>query len=357
MKRIQVKALIFPILFLLLVAGCARSPKEAIPTTAANQRLIDLCKKDYNLDIVTKAYDNTLWIYLPVDESFLSIVASKDGPVKSPDSEEKLVINFLDGTFTNNAFEIRYDIGLKKAYMDNKGITTKFSNEYSAKQQFLLGTITRAYSDIEKKPDSDQYVEKITGDRDFLDKHRDATRDRFLRSNIKTANVPDFIVIIIADIKKGIESRMYLHLQDLQRATHDSGFSEEYVKRAVMEQPPGNEIIIGDKTGSYLETYDLSWADFLTRQMLYRVNFKYTQSTFPPYPDALAQLTEIAAEIVQGYDFNDFESINFIDLNTEKTRALSKEQLQSVEITPPNLPGKIHHLKFEIKSPEENSNN
>lgn len=356
LKLRRIKPLILPVVFLLFAVSCARQfPEETLKPTKARQKLIDLCKNDYNLDIVTKAYDNTLWIYLPLDKSFLSITTSKDGPVISPDSEEKPGINFLDGEFADNAFQIRYDIGLKKIYTNNRGITTKFSAEYATKQRFLLSALTRAYSDIEKKPDSNRYAEKIVGDRDFLDKNKDSIRDRFLRSHVKTANVPDFIVLIIADIEKGIEMRTYLYLQDYRRATQDPGFSEEYVKRAIAEQPIGHEVIIGDKAGSYLKTYDLSWAEFLTRQMLHRVNFKYVHSTFPPYSDALEQLTEIAAETVRGYDFNDFESINFINLNTEKTRALSKEQLQSIEITPPALPGKLHHLKFEIKPPTNNN--
>ncbi len=350
--------LILPIAFLLFMVSCAQQPsEEARPPTKSLQKLIDLCKNDYNLDIVTKAYDNTLWIYLPLDKSFLNIAVSENGPTKSSISDEKPGISFLDGEFLDGAFQIRYDIGPKKSYIDDKGITSKFSQEYSKKQRFLLGAINRAYSEIEKEPDSNRYVEKIEGDRDFLDKKRDATRDRFLRSYIKTATVPDFIVIVIADIEKGIELRMYLYLQDFRRGNRDQGFGEEYVKRAVTEQPIGHTAIIGDKTGSHLETYDLSWAEFLTKQMLYRINFKYTQSKFPPYPDALQQLTEIAAETVQGYDFNDFESIQFIDLNTEKTQVLSKEQLQNIEITPPNLPGKLHHLKFEIKPPEDDEMN
>lgn len=353
MNRIKPFILLFAIL--LFTASCAVQPsKETRTPTNSHQKLIDLCKNDYNLDIVTKAYDNTLWIYLPLDQSFLSIATSKDGPIKSSDSEEKLDIYFLDGEFSDNAFQIRYDIGFKKTYTDHRGINYKFSEEYSTKQGFLLSAINRAYSEIDKDPNSNRYVEKIPGDRDFLNENRNAIRKKFTHSYVKTATVPDFFVVVIADMEKGIEMRMYLYLQDLRRANTDQSFSEEYRKRAIMDQPIGHEIIIGDRTGSHLETYDLSWAEFLTRQMIHRINFKYTQSAFPPYPDALQQLTEIAAETVQGYDFNNFESINFIDLNTERTHVLNKEQLQSVEITPPNLPGKLHHLKFDIKSPNDN---
>jgi len=340
---------------IIILFGCSNASEQdaSIPTTAAHQKLIQLCKNDYNLDIVTTAHDNTLWIYLPLDQSFLSITASKDGPSKSPDFEEKHQIHYLDGEFVNDAFQIHYDIRLKKLYTDNKGIDTKYSEEYSTKQRFLLSAITRAYSEIEKEPNSNRYVEKIAGDVDFVGKKKNATHKKLVHSYVKTSAVPDFFVIVIADIEKGIESRMYLYLQDLRRSTHDQGFSEEYVKRAVVMQPVGHEIIIGDKTGSHLETYDLSWVEFLTKQMVYRITLKYTFSSLPPLPDTKQQLIDIAAETIQAYDFDEFHSLNLVDLETNTTDTFSKADLKAIEITPPRPPGKLHKIKLEIGPPEE----
>ena len=117
--------------------------------------------------------------------------------------------------------------------------------------------------------------------------------------------------------------------------------------------PTGYEAIIDDKTGAYLDTYDLSWGEFLARQMLHRINFKYTQSSTPPSPMTLSQLTEIAAETVQGYDFQDFTAVRFTDLETGKKRSFDQAYLNTLEITPPPPPGKLHHIKFKIGAPEE----
>ena len=351
-----IKFLIFPLLGL-LAAGCAQPPEATRPPTKAQKRLIELCRDEYNLDIITKAYDHTLWVYLPVDRSFLSITASEKGPIKSSTPEEKFVIHFLDGQFADHDVQISYDIGIKKNYTDHKGIDTKFSEEYQQKQQFLFSAMVRAYSDIEKDPDSDRYVENIAGDRDVVDEGRNTARARFPQPHVKTSPVPDFFIVIIADIEKGIEMRMYVALEDLRRAAQDQGFGEEYARRVIAEQPIGHKIIIGDKAGSHLETYDLSWGEFLTKQIVYRINFKYAQSAFPPDPDTVKQLTEIAAEAVQGYDFNDFNALQLRDLNTGTLNTIRRETLKTFEITPPRLPGKLHHLKFEINPPEEQQEN
>ena len=179
------------------ILGCSNPSDQdsTIPTTPAHQKLIQLYKDDYNLDVVTRAFENTLWIYLPLDHSFLSITSSKAGPLRSSDSKEKWDIKFLDTEFTDGSFHLRYDIALKKSYTTSNGITTKFSEEYQAKQTYLLGAITRAYSEIEKKPNSNRYVEKIAGDIDLPDQRENLSHKELVHSYVKTSEVPDFIVI------------------------------------------------------------------------------------------------------------------------------------------------------------------
>ena len=344
-----------PIYIIIFFVGCSDAPRQekTIPNTPSHQKLKDLLKDEYNLDVITKAFANTLWVYLPLDNPFLNIVSSKNGPLKSEHPQEKFQINFLDGKFSDQTFHIRYNITKEETYADDKSITTQFSEEYSAKQRFLLNAIGRAYSEVEKKPDSNRYVERIAGDIDFLGHKKNLTHKKLVHSYVKTDDVPDFIVIAIADIVKGIEIRMYLYLQDLRRASHDQGFGEEYIKRLIVDQPIGHEIIIGDKTGEHLDAHDLTWPEFLTKQMIYRTTFKYTISSLPPLPDPKEQLIQIAAQTIQGYHFQDFESVNLIDLNKNTTKTLSKNEIKTIEITPPSPPGKTHRIKFQIDAPEE----
>lgn len=336
------------ILFLLaFIPGCSKAPKKDIPISpaAAHQKFVQLCKDDYNLNIVTKAFEHSLWIYLPLDDSYLSIAASKDGPMKSSAPDEKLNIKFLDGAFTDSTFQIRYDIGLHKSYIDHKGIETRVSEEYSAKQRFLFEAITRAYADVEKLPDSDRHVEEVPGDVTYLDDRKSAAHKKLVQSDVETASVPDFFVMVIADIEKGIETKMYVYLQDLLRATHDQGFGEEYLKRLVVDQPIGHEVIIGDKTGSHLDAYDLTWPEFLTKQMLYRIQYKYQQSAFPPSEDTRSELLNIAADTVGAYGFTDFSSVELHDLSDGSTDVVGREELSAYSSEPSR--GRLIHIRFQ----------
>lgn len=352
----RIKNLVILFIVLLFTSSCAQHPPgEARTPTEAHQKLIKLCKEEYNLDVITKAFDNTMWIYLPLNNPYLYITASKDGPVKSKISEEKAFLKYIEGEFEENIFHLHYDIIKSRDYTNTNGIGTSYSEEYSAKQRYLLTAITRAYGDIEQKPDSNQYVEKVPGDITFMGNKENATHKRLVHSYVKTDAVPDFFVIVMADITKGIEARMYLYLQDLRRASYDQGFMEESAKRLVREQPIGHEVIIGDKSGKHLNAYDLTWPEFLMKQMVYRTTVKYALSSIPPLSDTRQQLTTIAAETIQAYDFEEFESLHLINLDTNTTETISKSELQSVEVAPLRPPGKLHHIKFELGAPEDDS--
>jgi len=351
---IKFRACLFIILVSFILNSCAqKTAEEVLSPTQAHKKLIKLCKEEYNLNVVTKAFNNTLWIYLPLDKAYLSLGSSKEGPSKSADPYEKLIIKYLDGEFSENTFHLNFDIGLSTSYTDYKGITTKATEEYSAIQQHLLGAINRAYGDVEKKPGSNRYVESVPGDRDFVGQKENATHKALVHSYVKTDLVPDFFVIVIADIFNGIETRMYLHLQDLRRAFTDQGFGEEYIKRLIVDQPIGHAIIVGDTNGEHLNAYDITWPEFLTKQMINRTMLKYTFSAFPPSEDTIEQLTQIAAETIQAYDFNEFNSLQLSNLESNTTKSISKTELQNILITPPRLPGKIHKIKFKIGAPEE----
>jgi len=157
--------------------------------------------------------------------------------------------------------------------------------------------------------------------------------------------------VSVADITGGLEARVLFVLKDLKRAYVDQSFHEEYARRVISEQPTGNKKIIGDKEGHHVDYHDFTWGEFLIKQMIYRINFKYQRSSFPPSEDTRKELLTIAAETIQAYDFDKFRSLKLIDLETNTTETISKTQLQAIKITPPRPPGKLHKIKFEIGPP------
>ena len=153
------------------------------------------------------------------------------------------------------------------------------------------------------------------------------------------------MLLVIADIEKGIETRIYLYLQDLRRASHDPGFSEEYMRRVTSEQI-GHEVIIGDKKGTHLEAHNLTWQEFLSKQMTHRITFKYTQSAFPPSPEdsIKEEILKIAADTLGAYEFTDFQTVELHDLGNDTTQSVSPTELSDYKSEPSQ--GRLIHLKF-----------
>ena len=107
----------------------------------------------------------------------------------------------------------------------------------------------------------------------------------------------------MADIVNGLEARTWLHLNDLKRAYTDQTFHGEYAKRVISEQPFGDPAIIGDALGSHVDFKYISMPEFLSKQMIFRINFKYTRSAFPPTSTPKEEILKAAAETVGSYDF------------------------------------------------------
>ena len=81
----------------------------------------------------------------------------------------------------------------------------------------------------------------------------------------------------ITDIKKGIEARYTFYLEDYRMASVEGIPYDEFSKR-VLQDSKGSTNYIGDEIGQHLEYNDIFMPDFLTKQMINRIRFKFTQS-------------------------------------------------------------------------------
>ncbi len=347
-----ISAILFAALCVGLAAGCGqRAPREPeIPTTPAHEKLISLLEEEYKIHAVTKAFANTLWIYIPLDKSFLSISSSKEGPQKSDKRSTGISLLYFDGEPVGDDLEFKFEIGETVSYEDSNGITTTFSDTYHMISNKLNSAIARAYGNIERKVDSHEYIERVAGDRDFVDQIADEKRDRLIQSNVITqSKVPDFIVYVIADIDKGIAFKTTAYLQDIRRMYHyqDPGFSQEYVKRVMTDQI-GHQIIIGDKEGAHQEYHDVTWNEFLVKQIIHRVKFKYTRSNRKPQTTDPGVLKDLALETLQAYPVRNYRKIIFRNMETGKTFSFPKEEVPPFTRYDPQKKDKnLHTIKFD----------
>ncbi|MGE0268569.1 MAG: hypothetical protein AB7S78_08970 [Candidatus Omnitrophota bacterium] len=355
-RKIHALFLIVSLGSVLYISGCAK--KETVveaPTTPAHTKLSELLEKEFKIHAITRALPNTLWIYIPLEKTFFEVSSTDKGPQKSSNATKSLNLLYLDGQFDGKYFNIEYDVGESKNYSDDKGIQSKYSEEYSRISRTIPTAIHTAYSDIERKVGSHDYIEKIAGDIDFQDEHKNTTHKALVQSNVlQEQKVPDFFVVVIADIEKGIESRSLFYLQDLRRAHVDPNFMEEYAKRVITDQPIGHSVIIGDKTGQYVDYHDVTWNEFLMKQILNRIRFQYQMSSHKPESGDFDILKDLANQVLRAYPHRDYQGVNFLNLETKKESRLNADAIDAYQDFDSKDPGRIRNIKVNLDAPAEN---
>ena len=246
------------LLFLTVVFLCGCFPPTPGITTlsGAHKKFAELCNnKENNLDVKVMPLKQTLYIYLPIEHAIHDFRAKPKfpEPQSAPEPKETRAVNYLKAAFSDGTFILGYDITPTRTYAKDLGYQTIYDEAFLKKKNKLLQALLQAYGDLGEVP----------GDRDFAGSERDITRDKFVEAHIKTEPAPDFIVLIIADIRKGLESRELFHFKDFKRAMTGTMSQDEYAKRYINEGVTGSLAIINDKEGKHLQPVDITWKDFL----------------------------------------------------------------------------------------------
>ena len=280
--------------------GCSKPPEPRFKDASeADASLRKLCKDEYRYDIVTNAVGKTLWIYLPLEKPIFEFALKEKpgepkGPANQPAAPAWVILSF-DSQFHDKAFFIEYDIveGTKPSRPRHESVTPNFTETFSEAENHLITAVSRTHFEI-----------------------KDA----------KTA--PDFVVMVIADVTRGLAIKETFALEDLKKVAVEALPQEEFVKRFIQESF-GLKGLVGDKNGASLEYKEVNWPDFLSDQIINRVYFKFQQSDFPPGPDAGDEVLALVAQTVGDYQFNDFEQVKLTDLRAKKDYLFQKEQLKT----------------------------
>ena len=322
MKRFPSKLILGTVLLCLLVGGCERklSPPPLLSLSEADQKLIDIAKNELEIDIVLKRLEHTLWIYVP-KEDFFRLKADKDGPVKSTERKSTVGVKYMDGKFEDRKFVIDYDIGPVDGYASSSGYNVSYPENFQEQYSLLTQAVYRVYAELK-----DSVKEDIP----------------------KAVDLPEFIVIVIADVSAGIRYQTMMAMEDVLRMMQDYGFYEESSRRVINEQPVGDANLIGDKEGALLQIYDVTWEEFLTRQIVNRIRFKFERSTQKPSDDIKKEILNAAADTVSAYNFQDFDGILLNDLSQPlggEFPSVSPEELSAYQ-SAEKPQGRIVEIKF-----------
>ncbi len=283
-------------IFLILtgsLAGCSKAtPPAPPPLSEMHQKFLKICQEEHKLKVVLKPLRNTVWIYAPFDDDLMKVSSTPEGARKSDMGEEHPGVKYLESVHNERRFKITYDIRPDKNYVQTPGYRLGYSSAYQKISQAILTSVSRAY--------------------------------------FEPTDTPQFFVTVIADVKNGVEMENIFYLDDLKRYMAFGALpQEEFLKRSIYEAR-GKSDWIGDSEGRHLAYNEITMPEFLAKQMMTRISFKYQKSSFPPSADTRGEILNAVAETLKSYNFTDFNYVELRDLSSGLTETVSPAELQAV---------------------------
>lgn len=312
---------LLPFFFLILLplSGCSpqgSSEPEPASLSQSSQKFLEICRTEYDLNPAIRVLPNTIYVYLPIEDPILEIAASGSPSEASPQGIEKFAIRFLEAATQNDSMVVTYDVGKSKTYPKSEGYGLNYPEGFQAKQRNLYTAFYRSHLDL--------MADHLPGDVEYLDSQKQQTHEGTVRFRPK--GVPDFIVFIAADIKTGIEVEAILNFLDFKRYMTQTLPQEEFTLRNV-SRVFGDEAIIEDDAGEHVEYKDITWPEFLARQIEGRIRFQYGQSSFPPSDDPQKEITEAIKNTLKAYDSHPFDAVILKNLDDGTSEILERSKI------------------------------
>lgn len=299
--------------------GCGTSAQKPIPKaplTEVQKKFEQRARENYDLNVITKMVGETFWIYYPTQNPIFDYEAQKATSANA-DSGKKpspFMVQFAEGMFKENHFALEYDIIRRtKVKTEDYGYNSSYTDSYIKAQNNLFTCIS----------------------------------DIFFNNEI-IDTPPQFFVMVVTDIKKGIESRATFYLSDFKRYMSGDLPYEEYMKRFIADTK-GGQNFIGDETGSHITYEDIAMTDFLSKQMVNRIRFKFERSDFSPPEDYDDTIIGIVADTMRYYNFENFAQVQFSNLRQDRKFIYDRSQLATYgdDAGKPPAPGRLIHIKFD----------
>jgi len=268
---------------LCFACGCSSSTKPTYIKENIEQDIRDICRNEYALEVKTKLIGSTLWVYLPVEDLFISA----EKPEKYT---EKFAIDY------------------------NK---TR-SQDSRLKSDYLIKPIP----DKEKSQDykyNKEVLEKINNVWKVL------RRVIFSMSQLKGGK-PEFFCIVTADIKKGFELSELFYYLDFKKISYNFISWNEYQHRSIQDANMSAEII-GDKEGRHLNFKDIALEDFVMQQIDYRIRLKFQKPEVEKNADIDKEIIKIAVYTIKTYSLKGFGALELNNLLTRNKITLTEQEI------------------------------
>jgi len=287
---------IFFCLLLLSSPGCSNKTDDTLTLEGADLKFQEIITEEFKNPAVLKRNEQTLWIYYPTyDEIVALVVSSGSGAIPS---EGDIKLRPLECFYKNKNFNIKYGIFDAAPCFKYAGYGMNYTEHFQKLQQNLMSAIQRSYLNVE--------------------------------SNTNTSHLPEFIVLVIADITTGIKFESIYFFNDLKLTLGPAPYitGEEYLLRTISELR-GDKKIIKDLQGKHLDYHDITMAEFLSKQIVNRINFKFERSDFPPMNELKDEILTIVATTLKIYDYQEYQNIILENLNDDLPLKIEPHELES----------------------------
>jgi hypothetical protein len=263
-----------------LLCGCISPIPPTYLKENIDEAIQNICKKEYNLGTKAKLTGQTLWVYIPLEDIFVK----SDKPEKYI---EKFEIKANNVGFQHNALRLEYLINTvpeKEQYQNfkyNKAALENMQNAWKALRRVL-----------------------------------------FSMERLKKGQ-PEFIYVVTADIKNGLEIRELFYLEDLKKVSYEFISVGEYQHRTIQEVQERPEAK-GDKEGLYLNYRDIPIEEFIVGQIRHRIKLKFQKPEVDKSADIDKEIIKLVAHTLKTYGFRDFSEVELNNLFTRNKTILNK---------------------------------
>ena len=231
---------------------------------------MDICKKEYKLDVLTKLVGSTLWVYMPLEDI-----------ISKPTKPEK--------------YTERFTLEDKKNFFDAKILKINY---------FVKAT-------AEKEKEQEVSIDKSVNEKIF--NLLQVIRRVLFSMDNSSINNPTFFCIVTADTKNGFEIKQIFYFLDLKKLSYGFISQTEYQHRIVQDTAISAEII-GDKTGSHLDYREITLDEFIADQIQNRIRLKFQKPEVEINADIDKEVLKIIVYTLNTYGFKDFTMVEMMNL-------------------------------------------
>ena len=268
------------LLAIYLTSGCSSSTTPTYTRENIARSIQDICWSEYKIEVKTKLVEDTVWVYLPLEDLFVK-------NTKAEKFSEKFAVEQINNEFSNDNLRLEYAI---KAIPEQEGY-----QEYTYNKSAL------------EKMDS---ILKVL------------RRVVFSMGHSRT-DEPKFFSFITADIKNGFEIQEIFYYLDLKKVIYEFISWSEYQHRTIQDTHIREEIT-GDREGLHVDYKNITFEDFITAQIRQRIKLKFQKPEVDQNADIDKEILKIVVYTLKIYDFKDFNTVELNNLVTNYKTVLNQ---------------------------------